>query len=519
MENSRQGSRIRQRCIANLGRFDKLIASSAFDSLADSVARIARVIPILQAEKLGQLRGDQQVSVGPDLVFRRLWSNLGFRKVFRQIKISTHPELSFEKIIYNLVLEFLLAQGTHVGSEDWRQRFGLIDSSAFNKSDIQTVLRWLGDSDSPSGISVDQEQRRKDRIAVHVADQGNRAISSLVVLVSGGCRYSESLAHNSQRLGGVKKYHSLVGVIFDQNATILGVDQLPINGHIPARWSTRSQELCRRFRCNQVHLVIDASLLPKNSELTQFIRPLGCFSSITVLEASRQEKLSETADLLKHLKPDCRLDFDAGSRRFEWQILVDKMVGPTESTVSKSVNDSSRWVVDGNSYERSFSKNVIQTGSILKTEVEQTGESGSLNLTRVVDTAGTVDLETMALIYTAWHIGRDGVSWILESIPPISLDDSDDSILNGHLMLGFLALRIRIAIEEKISGCKNSRVSWPDALQAITQTKVYSVVKGNQNVLVRNEMSPLSVDIFRSIGVALPPKVKHLDVTQLSNNY
>ena len=508
VENSREGSRVRQRCIVNLGQLDELIASGALDSLTESATRMRKISQILQADKLGETKNNPPVSVGPELVFGRLWSDLGFHKVLCGIKISTQPELAIEKIIYNKVLEKLLTREACVDSKYEIQNVLSLDGIFLEKTDIEQVLCWLGSLDGPGGVPVDQEQRRKDLIEKDIALEKNCAISSLVIIVSACNKNSKSLTHNSKSCSGLSESNMLVGVVFDQQATLLATVQFPISGYTPARWSARSLELCRRFNCDQIHLVIDASILLYNFQLDQFIKPLGGFSSVTVLEAGGEGNLSVTADFCKHLKPDCRVKFDAGSWRFDWQILVDGTVGPTESTVIKSANNGSRWFVEWTSYNRLFSKNGVQTESSTRIGVQKIAESSLSNFTRVVDTAGTVEAETMALIYTTWKLGREGVSWILESIPSSSQDDLDQDLLNGHLIVGFLALRIRMAIKEKLAGGKDSGVSWSEVRQAIVDTEVYSVVQGDQKILVRKDLRPLSVNIFRSIGLALPPKTK-----------
>jgi hypothetical protein len=65
-----------------------------------------------------------------------------------------------------------------------------------------------------------------------------------------------------------------------------------------------------------------------------------------------------------------------------------------------------------------------------------------------------------------------------------------------------------MAIKEKLAGGKDSGVSWSDVRQAIVDTEVYSVVQGDQKILIRKDLRPLAVNIFRSIGLALPPKTK-----------
>ena len=87
-ENRREGKRVKQTIIATLGRLDKLAASGAIDQLLRSAARFAeRVMVLSEHSRDAHDRPDANVvSVGPALIFERLWRETGCQEVVRTVR-------------------------------------------------------------------------------------------------------------------------------------------------------------------------------------------------------------------------------------------------------------------------------------------------------------------------------------------------------------------------------------------------------------------------------------------------
>ena len=87
-ENRREGKRVKQSIIATLGRLDKLAASGAIDQLLRSAARFAeRVMVLSEHSRDAHDRPDANVvSVGPALIFERLWHETGCQEVVRTVR-------------------------------------------------------------------------------------------------------------------------------------------------------------------------------------------------------------------------------------------------------------------------------------------------------------------------------------------------------------------------------------------------------------------------------------------------
>src|SRR5512134_2820531 len=83
VENAREGGRHVQRVIKALGRRDAVEASRLLDSLIASAARHSRRSIVLSRFYRRELPALKRLTIGPDLVFARLWQPLGCRDVLR----------------------------------------------------------------------------------------------------------------------------------------------------------------------------------------------------------------------------------------------------------------------------------------------------------------------------------------------------------------------------------------------------------------------------------------------------
>ncbi len=77
VENRWEQGRSKQRVIATLGRLDRLQKEGQLDGLLASGARFSESVMVIQAHRKGAAPSLQQRSLGPTLVFGRLWDALG----------------------------------------------------------------------------------------------------------------------------------------------------------------------------------------------------------------------------------------------------------------------------------------------------------------------------------------------------------------------------------------------------------------------------------------------------------
>ena len=104
-QNRRQGKRVKQSVIATLGWLDKLTASGAIDQLLRSAARFAeRVMVLSEHSRDAHDRPDANVvSIGPALIFERLWRETGCQEVVRKLLATRHHHFDVERAVFMTV--------------------------------------------------------------------------------------------------------------------------------------------------------------------------------------------------------------------------------------------------------------------------------------------------------------------------------------------------------------------------------------------------------------------------------
>ena len=79
----REGKKVRQQVIATLGRLDLLQQSGQLDRLMRSGVRQCEGLTVLDAHAAGETQPVAVRSIGPDLVFGRLWQESGLPEALR----------------------------------------------------------------------------------------------------------------------------------------------------------------------------------------------------------------------------------------------------------------------------------------------------------------------------------------------------------------------------------------------------------------------------------------------------
>ena len=118
VQNRREGKRVRQTVVATLGRLDRLAASGAVDRLLRSGARFAERLMVL-AEGAGAEPDARVASIGPALVFERLWRETGCRDTIRSLLVGRRHRFDVERAAFMTVLHRLTVSGSDRSAMRW----------------------------------------------------------------------------------------------------------------------------------------------------------------------------------------------------------------------------------------------------------------------------------------------------------------------------------------------------------------------------------------------------------------
>ena len=96
-ENYREGKKVKQKVLCTLGRVDQLAESGKVDALAQSLLRFGSRLKVIDLHREGALKVHSDRSIGPALVFQRLWGELGIAEVIGQVLADRNFELDVER--------------------------------------------------------------------------------------------------------------------------------------------------------------------------------------------------------------------------------------------------------------------------------------------------------------------------------------------------------------------------------------------------------------------------------------
>ena len=145
VENHREGRRTVQRVLCTLGRLDELMAAGGTDVLLRSLARFGQRVRLMEA---GQLEGGPSRQLGPDLVFGRLWQEMGVRQVLDRLLEGRQFEFPVERAVYLTVLHRLFLSGSDRAAERWRRDVVIPGAKDIELHHLYRAMRWLGDAKS-----------------------------------------------------------------------------------------------------------------------------------------------------------------------------------------------------------------------------------------------------------------------------------------------------------------------------------------------------------------------------------
>ena len=147
-ENRREGKRVKQSIIATIGRLDKLTACGAIDQLLRSAARFAERLMVLAEHSCDahDSPDTKVVSVGPALIFERLWRETGCQEVVRKLLATRHHHFDVERAVFMTVLHRLMVCGSDRSALQWRRDQAIDGAEALELQHLYRAMGWLGEA-------------------------------------------------------------------------------------------------------------------------------------------------------------------------------------------------------------------------------------------------------------------------------------------------------------------------------------------------------------------------------------
>jgi len=378
VENAREGGRHVQRVIKALGRRDEVEASGLIDGLIASAARHSRRSIVLSSFYRGQLLELHRLSIGPDLVFGRLWVETGCRDVLKSLVADRRFSFDVERAVYLTVLHRLMISGSDRHANDWCNRVRVPGAEGLDLDHAYKAMAWLGEVDAAGRSTAEAVEEALYRHRQPLLGAVSIAFLDTTTLWFEGAG-GESLGqygHSKDYRGHLKQV--VLGIVLDDADRPIASFLMPGNTADVTLLLPVVKRLRERFGIRQACIVADRGMISADT--------------IAALEA---EKIEYILGVRERTSREVRAEIieDDG---LVVPLLIPRQKGETELAVRETTIAGRRYVICRNANAEEAKKEAAA-----RAELVASLDSASVLLTRFKALTGCP-----VLFNTSFNVGR-----------------------------------------------------------------------------------------------------------------
>lgn len=534
VKNHREGKSVRQRTLMTVGRLDVLQASGQLDSLMRSGVRFCKNLAVIDAGEKARKDGAETIRIGPDLLFGRLWKDLGIDQEVHRLLKQRRYEFDVERAIYLTVLHRLFTSGSDRAAEKWRRDYQIPETEDIELYQLYRAMAFLGD-ELPN---TEQEARTpfsprctKDALEEGLFARRRDLFTDLqVVFFDTTSIYFEGEGGGIGKLGNTKDHRPdlkqmVVGIVLDGDGRPVCCEMWPGNTTDVKTLIPVVTRLRQRFGIGEISIVADRGMISAET-IGELEKPDTNWKYILGVRMRNQKDVRE-----KVL-----------SRAGAYQTVYparSKSKDPAPLRVKEVVQQGQRYVICLNEEQRkkdAFDREAIvehlreQLKRGEKTLVGNKGYRKYLKLEGknrfVVDEkkiAGEARYDGKWVLRTNMELAARDVAlkykqlWMVEEIfrtmksiletRPIYHKCTET--IRGHVFCSFLALCLRKELNERLA-TKGEELEWKDIIHDLNELEEIRTVFSGKRFILRSELKGCTHQVLQAAGVAPPPTLREV---------
>lgn len=516
VENAREGGRHVQRVIKALGRRDEVEASGLIDGLIASTARHSRRSIVLSSFYRGQLPELHRLSIGPDLVFGRLWAEMGCRNALKSLVADRRFSFDVERAVYLTVLHRLMISGSDRHANDWCSRVRVPGAEGLDLDHAYKAMAWLGEVDAVGRSTAEAVEEALYRHRQPLFGAVSIAFLDTTTLWFEGAG-GESLGqygHSKDYRGHLKQV--VLGIVLDDADRPIASFLMPGNTADVTLLLPVVKRLRERFGIREACIVADRGMISADT--------------IAALEA---EKIEYILGVRERTSREVRAEIieDDG---LAVPLLIPRQKGETELAVRETTITGRRYVICRNAEEakkdaaaraelvaglerklaqgdkalvankgfRRFLKTPEGDGFVIdRAKVEADARFDGLFVLR---TNTKIAALQVVLRYRNLLAVEDAFKTAKALLATRPIFHKTDAGIRGHVFCTFLALVLRKELIDRLA-VRRSRLEWQRIVDDLADLSEIDVEQDGRRARLRTAPGPTIDPICRAIGIALPP--------------
>ena len=528
VENRKEKGRVKQRVIATVGRMDQLHEKGRIETLIRSLSRFSEKALLILSGKSDV--SAQALTIGPALVFDRLWKESGIKACIHELLVGRKFEFDVERAIFLTVLHRLMVSGSDRFCEKWQRDHLIPGTENLALHHLYRAMTFLGEILPGEHNTGSFGPRRNKDLIEELLFYKNRDLFSNLDLV-----FFDTTSIYFQGQGGVHFGHRgfskdhrpdlfqmIVGAVLDDSGRPICCEMWPGNTTDVTTLLPELERLQSRFSVGQFCVVADRGMISANT-----LAKLDADETPYILGTRMRKVKRINTEILTRAGRYSEVYPESSDRR-----------KPAPLKVKEVIHEGVRYIVCLN--ERQARKDATDREAIvesLKRKLKQgatslVGNRGYRRYLKVAKGSTRIDpakvkadarfdgkwvlitntelpADKVALKYKElWRVERvfRDMKSLLETRPVYHQKDEN---IAGHVFCSFLALVLRKELDQRLAQSKH-RFEWSDIKQDLKALKQVEIEENGTRFAIRSECKGVCGKIFQSVRIALPPTIREL---------
>jgi len=530
VQNYREGPKVKQRILGTLGRLEEVAGTKDIDTLITKLSRYSKEAVLVLT---GQSQVDaHSVSIGPALLFERLWQELGLPGIIHSMIRPRKFSFNVERALFLTVLHRLFASGSDRSCEKWKQDYRIEGAGSLALHQLYRAMGFLGEEiPDQKGKTPFSPRCQKDVIEERLFARRQDLFSGLdLVFFDTTSIYFEGLGGDTLGYLGHSKDHRpdlnqmVVGAVLDGHGEPICCELwpgyttdvktlLPITDRIRTRFGVSwfcvvadrgmiSEATLEGLQKRKLSYILGVRMRNVKLVKEEVLSRAGRFERVREEGESQQDPLKVKEVLVKGERyivcfNECQARKDAYDRQAIIESLEEKLATNPGSLV-------------GN---KGYGKYLKVSRGTFRIDQKKIEADRRFDGKWVLQTNTQLPAAEVALKYKElWqveHAFRD-VKTVFETRP---VYHKMDETIRGHVFCSFLALVLKKELDKRLSQ-QHLDLEWDDVKRDLTALREVTLEEGTSQVVIRTACRGTCTDVFQAVGVALPPTIRSLSKTK-----
>lgn len=529
VESKREpGGKVRQQVLFTAGNLAELQKKGQVEALAESLARFCDNLAVINAHRAGQSKPVCCKRSGPDLIFSRLWSELGLDRIVHDLAQDRRFKFAAERAVFHTVVHRLFESGSDRSSLVWERDFVLPGTECLGLQHLYRAMGFLGTPLKDQSGAVSFAPRCvKDLIEEQAFARRRDLFTNLsMVFFDTTSIYFEGNGGSTLGKRGHSKDHRpdlkqmVVGVVLDDNGIPLCCEMWPGN----TADVTTISEVVKRFQgcfnIKDVCIVADRGMI--SAKMLEFLESPECTFRyilgvrLRAVKEVRRDVLSR-AGRYSEVEPACSRheplkvkEVIHNQRRYA--------VCLNEAQARKDAHDREQIVASLREKLKSGDKSLVGNDGYrkyLKTagkghfavDEAKLQEEERFDGKWVLTSNTSLSAVEMALQYKCLWMVEATFRTMKSGLDTRPVFHQLDRTIRGHVFCSFLAILLRRELERRLA-VKGHHFEWNDILHDLAALEEVTAELSGKRVIFRSEMRGCASKVFQAVGVAIPPTLR-----------